>query len=81
VAPGPGGDVSIAGLAHGAASGIDILTLKYSGLGTFRWAKSKAGDADGGDWADALVAVRGWRPGRQWTQTTGNDAVLLKYKP
>jgi hypothetical protein len=80
VARGPSGAVFVTGNSYGLATDSDILTLKYSGAGDFRWARRHSGSGVFADSAFALLAGGVYVAGSERT-AAGDDAVLLKYVP
>jgi hypothetical protein len=77
-----GGDIYVAGFATSTATARDILTLKYGGSGQFRWARSHGGVDMSNDFAAGILAVSGsvYTAGKRGA-TTGNDGILLRYRP
>ena len=82
VASGPSGDIYVSGYSYDAGTSYDILTLKMSGAGAFKWAKRYAGAGSFDQQTEDDIAVNGgvYVAGSQ-ESATFNDAVLLKYKP
>lgn len=82
VAPGPGGAIYVTGDSTGTATGQDILTLKYSGAGAVRWARTHTSAGTAADFATALMVVRGSVYGAGYqAATSGTDGTLLRYRP
>jgi hypothetical protein len=82
VAPGPKGALYVAGFGFTADTGGDILTLKYSGAGGFRWARPYSSAGIASDYISALL-VRGtgvYVAGSQ-AAAASLDGTLLKYLP
>jgi hypothetical protein len=77
-----GGDIYVAGFTTSPATARDILTLKYGGGGQFRCARSHGGIDMSNDFAAGLLAVSGgvYTAGKRGAGT-GNDGILLKYRP
>ena len=83
VSGGKGGVVYVAGQSDGAATGTDMLTLKYGAGGGFKWAKRNNGPGtDSFDYPHGLVVTGGgvYVVGIESTNTT-DTATLLKYAP
>ena len=82
VASGAHGAIYVSGTTTASASLLDILTLKYSGNGHVGWARTHSSAGAANDFDGGLVAVTAgvYSAGKQ-QETTGNDAILLKYRP
>lgn len=76
------GDIYVAGFTTTSTTARDILTLKYGGGGQFRWARSHGGIATSNDFAAGLLTVSGgvYTAGKRGAGT-GDDGILLKYRP
>lgn len=81
VARGPAGAVFVTGNSYSLATDSDILTLKYSGAGSFRWARRSSGAGTYADSAFALLAGGGLYAAGSQRTAAGDDAILLKYVP
>lgn len=80
VAGGPGA-VCVEGTSDGATTGTDMLTLKYSSAGQFRWARRHTSAGANADLPSGLlVSGDGVYTAGTETSATTDVAVLLKYK-
>jgi hypothetical protein len=82
VASGPNGAIYVVGDSDGATTGTDILTLKYSGAGAFRWARRHSSAGNFVDSSSALLVYGGgvYVAGSR-SSDTNRDGALLKYRP
>jgi Beta-propeller repeat len=82
VAGGPNGAIYVVGDSNGATTGTDILTLKYNGVGVFRWSRRHSSAGNFADFSSALLIYGGgvYVAGYQ-ASNTNRDGVLLKYRP
>jgi hypothetical protein len=82
VAVGPRGAIFITGRSDGATTGGDILSLKYSGTGDFRWAGRHSSTGAFTDIGyDIVVTAAGVYVGGYEGPNGAHDATLLKYTP
>jgi len=78
------GNVIMTGYAGSLSTFLDILTVKFSQDGVFRWAKSYNGSSDNWDegksvTTDAMGNV--YITGTAWENTTDLDYTTIKYSP
>ena len=76
------GAVYVAGVSDGATTGTDMLTLKYSGTGQFRWARRYMSTGATADYSGGLIVTGGgvYVAGSEISGVS-DVATLLKYRP